>query len=570
MKNKTMTDRATVSDVLLEALHGLGVEYLFANLGTDYPPIIEAMARRSQAGNPAPTMLLCPHENTAITAAHGYFLGTGRGQGVFVHVGVGTQNLGGSLANAATGRVPMFIFAGRSPVTTRGERLGSRDNPIHYFQDVRDQAGVIRQFTKWEFNLELPEQITYAVHRARRLMESDPKGLVYMTAAREVLAMPAPERGADPFHWGATPSLGRISDETARSIAERLAAAQRPLLITSYAGRNKGAVDTLVQLSETLAMPVLEAGPMYLNFPRGHENHWGFLPVQGIAEADLILLVDTDVPWLSKTVMPRPDTPVIQLDLDPLKPHITMWDFPVTESYQTDTDIALASILTHAKGLDATALDAKPDARREWTAKHRFTPPPPSIDNGKLTARSLSALLGEVLPPETVFFDEGITNTAPIREGTRRTVPGTYFGITGGSLGWGGGAAMGYKLARPEAEVVLGVGDGSFLFSVPSSLYLTARRYKTPFLTVIYNNSGWNAVRTASLRVYGEESEVARSGDFQHDFPSTANLEDIAGACGCHTGRADSIESMQAALEKGRKAVKKGQCAVINAMISDP
>ncbi|MEE8434474.1 MAG: thiamine pyrophosphate-binding protein, partial [bacterium] len=99
-----MTDRATVSDVFLEALQGLGVEYLFANLGTDYPPIIDAMARRAQAGNSAPTMLLCPHENTAITAAHGYFLATGRGQGVFVHVGVGTQNLGGSLANAATGR----------------------------------------------------------------------------------------------------------------------------------------------------------------------------------------------------------------------------------------------------------------------------------------------------------------------------------------------------------------------------------------------------------------------------------------------------------------------------------
>jgi len=264
-----MPTRETVSDVFLETLYDLGVRYLFANLGTDYPPIVETLAKYRELGRPLPEILICPHEVTAITSAYGYALATGQGQGVFVHVGVGTQNLGGALNDACAGRMPMLIFAGKPPLGTRGERSGGRDNPIHYYQDVRDQAGIVRQYCKWEFNLEAPEQAAYAFHRGMRLMHSDPRGPVYVTAAREVLGHPVAEMRTEDPGRTARPRLGDLSEEQARHIAGLIARARRPLLITSYLGRNAEAVRALVELSEVLGLPVIETFATYLNFPRG-------------------------------------------------------------------------------------------------------------------------------------------------------------------------------------------------------------------------------------------------------------------------------------------------------------
>jgi acetolactate synthase I/II/III large subunit len=560
-----MAVRETVSDVLLETLHALGVRYLFANIGTDYPPLVESLAKYRAQGVALPEVLLCPHENTAITAAHGYALATGQGQGVFVHVGVGTQNLGGSLHNAWAGRVPMLIFAGRSPAGTRGERLGSRDNPIHYYQDVRDQAGVIRQFCKWEFNLELPEQTAYALQRGARLMQSEPKGAVYVTAAREVLGMPVAEMLSDAPEWHMPPTLGALPDEAARRIALALHGAQRPLVITSYAGRHPATVPTLVALSEALLLPVLEPSASYLNFPRDHAHHLGYRAGRTIADADLVLLVDTDVPWIAKYGAPPRGTPVVQLDIDPLKPSIVMWDFPVTESYQVQSGDALARVLEQARALPPWSA-AQRTARDEWVRRHR--PAAPGAARGKrLTPASLSALLGEALGPDTVIFDEGVTNVDAIRAGTRRTRPGTYFGMPGSSLGWGGGAALGYKLARPQAEVAWLVGDGSFLFSVPSSLYMTARRYGLPFLTVIYNNAGWNAVMATTDRVYGAEGQAARHGSYFHELSPAGHLEQVAAAFDCFAAAVRTAGELEAALDEARAAMGAGRPAVLNVAI---
>ena len=565
-----MTDRPTVSDLFLETLLAQGIQVVFANLGTDYPSIVEAMARRERDGLPNPRMVICPHENTAITAAHGYALATGKGQGVFVHVGVGTQNLGCGMANVMAGRVPVFIFAGRAPVTTRGERLGSRDNPIHYFQDVRDQAGILRDYCKWEFNLELPEQITYAVNRGARIMQSNPPGAVYMTAAREVLAMPAPERGADPPELSAVPSLGELSATRAGEIAGRILRAERPLLVTSYSGMRPGAVAALVEFSETLGVPVMETVPLVLNFPRDHPHHWGYRPGAPVAEADLILLVDTDVPWIPKQVMPKADTPVIQIDSDPVKPNITMWDFPVTESHQVDSLSAIRAILAAARsslqsngGLPGGELNRQ---RSEWLRAHCPPPPAPEAE-GRLTPESISAVLGRVLPPQAVFFNEAVSNIVPAMQGMRQNQAGTYFGLPGGGLGWGGGAALGYKMARPEAEVVCALGDGAFLFTVPSSLFLTAQRYGAPFLTIIYNNGGWNAVKLATTRVYGDNPIAAQFGGFRNELPGKEELDKIAAACGCHTARVETAEQLAEAVTAGLEAVRGGRCSVVNALM---
>ncbi|BCJ88228.1 thiamine pyrophosphate-binding protein [Effusibacillus dendaii] len=118
-----------------------GVSCIFANLGSDHPAIIESWAQAQLENKELPQIIICPHEMAALSAAHGYAQVTGKPQAVFVHVECGTQNLGGSIHNAAKRRVPVLIFAGTSPHTQEGELTGSRNEHIHWIQDVFDQRG---------------------------------------------------------------------------------------------------------------------------------------------------------------------------------------------------------------------------------------------------------------------------------------------------------------------------------------------------------------------------------------------------------------------------------------------
>src|SRR5579863_7660769 len=126
----------TTSTAFLEALAEAGVTYVFANLGSDHPGLIEALAQ-ARAGDSAdgrtddragalPQVIVCPHETVAVSAAHAYAMVTGQPQAVIVHVDAGTQNLSGGVSNAMRGRVPLLVFAGTAPFTQHGELPGSR------------------------------------------------------------------------------------------------------------------------------------------------------------------------------------------------------------------------------------------------------------------------------------------------------------------------------------------------------------------------------------------------------------------------------------------------------------
>jgi len=185
-----MMKRATVestADAYLELLAARGVEYFFANAGTDFAPIIEAYARRGAQGQASPRPITVPHEVPAVAMAHGYTMVSGRAQAVMVHVIVGAGNAAGGVINAARSNIPMLFSAGRNPITEAGG-AGSRDRPIHWAQEAFDQAGMLREFVKWDYELKRFDQLETVVDRALTLAQSEPRGPVYLTLPREVLA----------------------------------------------------------------------------------------------------------------------------------------------------------------------------------------------------------------------------------------------------------------------------------------------------------------------------------------------------------------------------------------------
>lgn len=162
------------------------MDCIFTNLGSDHPAFIEAFADIDAEDGPMPRIIVCPHEMTALSAAHGYAMRTRKPQMVLVHVDVGTQNLGCSIHNAARERVPAIIVAGLSPVSVSGERVGSRTEFIHYTQNSTRQHEIGGQYMKWSYELRAAEMVDQVLMRGIQIATTAPEGPVYLTGAREV------------------------------------------------------------------------------------------------------------------------------------------------------------------------------------------------------------------------------------------------------------------------------------------------------------------------------------------------------------------------------------------------
>lgn len=528
----------TTSTAFLEALYACGVRLLYCNFGSDHPGLIEALAEARAAGREVPRVVTCPNEMVALSAAHGSALVTGQAQAVLVHVECGTQALAGAIHNAAKGRAPVLIFAGRSPITQDGELRGSRNEFIQWIQDVFDQHGIVRGYVKYENEIRTGRNVKQLVARALQFAHSDPKGPVYLTGAREVMDEEIPPQPLAPEDWQPI-APGALPEAGVAALAADLLAARRPLIVTSYLGRNPEAVADLVALARTLGIGVLESAPSALNFPADDPlyqgNQWN-QPRQNeaLAEADVVLVADSDVPWIPTVSRPAATARIHHIDVDPLKQQMPLWHIPARNVWRADAATALRQVLRHLATLD---LDESRIAERRahYAARHaardaalRALEAPPI---GEITPEYAVACLRPHLAENAIVVSEAISNYHTVINHLRPTRPGSLFASGASSLGWSGGAAIGMKLARPEAEIVALVGDGSYMFSVPSSVFWMARQYGAPFLTMLFNNRGWKSPKLSALAVH-PDGFASRANDLDTSFDPPPDYAAIAAAAG--------------------------------------
>jgi acetolactate synthase I/II/III large subunit len=568
----------TTSTALLEAMREAGARFAFANLGSDHTGIMEAYAHAKASGtlDSLPELILCPHESVALSAAHGCAQVSGEPQAVLVHTDCGTQNLGGAIHNASRGRVPVLIFAGLSPVTQDGELAGTRSEHIHWLQDTADQRGLLRGYAKYDHEIRTGRNVKQLVHRAMQIARSEPAGPVYLTAAREVLeeqlpAQPAPGEGWDPV----TPAA--LADEVADEIAAALEDARAPLVVASYLGRDRAAVAELVRLCELASVGVVESVPAAVNFPDDNPLHLGYQwnrPEQNpvLAEADVILVLGSDVPWIPSHNRPDGSARIYVVDADPLKERMPLWHVPARRYARADLATALRQLgdrLTRRDRLDRAAVQARAarvrathDAQRErWAAAERPAP------DGAITPEYLVACVRDALGPDALVLNEAISNYHVVSEHLRASRPGSLLNSGGGSLGWAGGAAVGAKLAAPDRTVVSLVGDGSYLFGVPSSAQWMARRYQAPSLTVIFDNQGWKTPSLSTMAVHPAGNVAA--GGFSASFQPGADLPGVAAAAGgAYARTVTAADLLPVTLRRALDHVRHGQPAVISARLA--
>jgi len=560
---------------LLEGLNEIGVDYLFCNFGTDHAPIIDEMAHRRKRGEPMPGVVRCPHENTAAHMAAGYALVTGRGQGVLVHVDVGTANTANGMHNLFRSRLPVLLMAGKAPFTVNDELVGSRDTYVHFVQEPFDQASLVRPYLKWEWTLPSGVVVKEALRRAYSIMQSEPRGPVYLMMQRETLtqhwtADEIRRYSADRF---AATSGGGADPKLIAALAERLLKAEHPILITGYAGRNEHASRAIDALAQFAGIAVYEAN-VTNNISHDSPCFVGFSADEAVPDTDVGLLVDVDVPWFPSDVQPKDNAFWAHIDIDTLKPGSPMWTFPGNMRMQGDSGRILDQLLEElkAKATPRFAEAAAARLKRIKAARDKRIARAAQLaaDKGKpgaINPHYLAAELAKLLDDEDMIFNESVTNAPAVLMQIPRRLPNTTVRAGGGGLGWSGGTALGAKLAAPNRLAVQICGDGSFYFGNPSSIFAVAQQYKLPILSVVMDNTGWKAVKESTLRVF-PEGEAKSANAFEANLAPDVHFAKVGEAFGAYAEEVSDPADVPAALARCVKEVRGGRAALLHARIT--
>jgi acetolactate synthase-1/2/3 large subunit len=553
MSAREPAPEATAADVILASLRRHGVEFFFANPGTDFPPIVEGFARARMRDGEVPRPILVPHENLAVGMAHGAYLMTGCPQAVMVHVNVGTANTINLLANAARDRIPLLLMAGRSPISEKGA-FGARSRPIHWAQEMFDQAGMVREFVKWDYELRNPQQAGSVIARALEVALAEPRGPVYLTLPREPLSAAA---AADSSEAPRQPPSSAHPDPTLIDrLADWLLAARRPLLIASSLGRTRAEVEHLSEIADRFAVPVVAHTPRFLCLPTDHVLHHGFDPHPLLEDADLIIVVEADVPWMPSTRAPSPAARVVHIGDDPAYQRYPMRSYPSHLSILANAGNALNALkeALHRRGeADAPALRQ----RRAWAlarAAGLREKARTGIDAAApyISPAYLSHCIGEMAGADGLIFNEYQLRL----EHCARTQANTYFALSpAGGLGWSIAAALGAKLAAPERFITAVIGDGGLIFANPTACLWAAEAHQLPIVTVVFNNARYGAVRNATMAMFASGAAGRENGLGLADLSPSPRFERSAEAHGAHAARVERPAELPGALAAARHAV---------------
>jgi acetolactate synthase-1/2/3 large subunit len=552
-KGERAARQPIAAEIFLRSLAEHGVDFFFANPGTDFPPIVEAFSRGRASNVKLPRPVVVPHENLAVAMAHGAYLMTGRPQAVMVHVNVGTGNTINNLINLSRDRIPLLLAAGRTPVTETGS-FGSRSRPIHWAQEMFDQAGMVRETVKWDYELRVPGQIGNVVARAFEVAMTSPRGPVYLVLPREPLSATLADASA-PSAARALPAAPHPDPAAVDRLAEWIASAERPLIIV--AAIEAEAVSPLARLAEQAAIPVVAHSPRTVCLPSSHPMHFGFDPVRLLSHADLVMVIESDVPWIPSLQQPPKGCRIAHIGEDPAFTRYPMRSFPCDLAIKASAAATLAALQTALAGRLARE-EARVATRRRRlaaeAAKRRAAVAAQTKSPGeRISPEHLSRVIGEVLPDATIFNEYPL-----ILDHCPRETPGTFFGLSpAGGLGWGLGAALGAKLAAPDRLMVATIGDGAYLFANPTVCHWVAQAHDLPVLAIVFNNSRYGAVRKATLSMFQDGAAGEDDGRFLADLDPSPAYEAVIQAQGGHGERVERPQDLPGALARARDAVVK-------------
>ncbi len=554
------------AEALMASMKLNGIDRLWFTSGTELAFFQEVPVKHQALGRPTPQIMTMTHENAALSAACGETMMTGKPSATAAHVECGMINAGGSIHNADRGHYPVLMMSGYPPSAETGSVPGARDAGIQWFQQIRDQGELVRQYMRWDHKLASYDNPGTVITRAVQVMLSEPQGPAYLAIPRE--AAMRPMDGAQfPLLGQLPPARKPVADRAElRRAAHWLLEADRPMICVSRVGRDPEAVAGLVELAETLGAQVMADG-YRVNIPADHP-----LAVQGgpfggpPPDVDCFLILDMLVPWPMATYRPSQEVRIISLAIDPIHRMTTIYEYPTDLAISGDAGASIPLLLGEIRSqASAEQLEQcrqrstrlQDDGRQKRAAAIKAA----RDDRGKghITAAWLSYQVGQALEPDTIIVNE-LVNTSLFN----RTRPGTQFNAGGSSLGWAGPAAVGAKVAAPDRQIVCCSGDGSWMFGNPQVVTWASKFHKAPVLFIISNNRGYSTGTTQVLRSY-PEGYAARMQDVTGGwFDPCPNYSGEAAASGAYGEKVTDPDQVGPAIKRGLQAVREGAPAVLD------
>lgn len=561
----------TAGAAIFHRLGALGVDRVFVNSGTDFPPIIEGLAEADAHGVALPDVLVVPHEHVAMSMAHGHYLATGRPAAVILHTNVGLANGAIGAINAATDHVPVLLMSGRTPTTESG-RFGSRTVPIGWGQEMRDQAALVREACKWEYEVRFPEQVPALLDRALAIATSTPQGPVYLSLPREVLCEPCPpEALAGPPSM--CPAVAAAAPDDLARAAWLLTRAERPVIIAQRGAGTQAGFAALAELADRWSIPVCQWWAVATAISSEHPMDVGQDPGPWLADADVVLVLDSLAPWMPDVHLLHPDAQVVQLGPNPLYSRFPVRTFRSDLSIAAETGPALVGLLAAMQAVDAPGDRSARRARIDAYNADRRTAlaSAAEVGDGPMTKAFVSRCLGEAIR-------ETCGGARPATVVSELGAPYDFLGLTehgswrqephSGGLGWGLPCAMGMQLADPDRLVVATMGDGSYLFANPVAAHHVGEVHGIAMLTVILNNAGYGAVQQSVTGMYPAGYAAKADVVPLTGLSPSPDFRLVAESCRAWAETVTSAADLPAALRRAFAAVAAGRQAVLDVRIA--
>ncbi len=557
------------SDAIVAAMKLGGIDNLFFVSGSEIGYFQEAITKAEERGWPAPRLITMVHEGVALNAALGNTMVTGKPTATAVHVDVGLLNYGTAIHTAWRGNYPVLMFSGTGPRAFPGSMPGARDNFVQWVQEPRDQGEILRQYTKMDHRLEHQDNPGLMISRMLQVAMSEPKGPVYMALPRETALLPMSGTTRFPTRDQLGVARPAAPDATdARRVAKWLVEANNPCIYTAQSGRNPESMAELVRLAELLALPVMDTRQCQsLNFPTTH-------PLYGTGpepkDADVVVVIESPVPWIPPRHSPSPDAAIVWIDPDPVQSRYKTMEFQADLWLAADSASSARTIHDAASSmLSKSDMNRISDRRERLERRKRELEEAAEERARKARQRSpidprwVSYQIQQILEPEALLLDDALSNSGSLREYNRRSLPGTYFRRAGSSGGWGVGAAVGAKLARPNCDVVHATGDGFFMFGSPLEALWAASFHKAPFLSVVYVNRSYSTGTRGVRSTYPKGISVGRGEYVGGVFNPPPDFAKLAETVNGYGEMVSEPEQVGPALRRGLEEVRKGHPAVV-------
>ncbi|MCK5121829.1 MAG: acetolactate synthase 3 large subunit, partial [Methylococcales bacterium] len=428
-----------------------------------------------------------------------------------------------------------------------GVKRGGRSHMIHWIQEQYDNAGIVRNYTKWEYDLRYNENIHHVVHRAFQIASTEPCGPVYLSLPKEVIMEQIDKVTLPPVARYAAPSTPQADLEILSGVAEVIMHAKEPLIITGHTGRHPQSVASLVALAETLGARISTSDKM-MNFPTNHPLCAGLQTSASLQanlqpylrKADVILIFDSDIPFIPAPQEIRSDAKIIHIDIDPSSISKTVKvDVPIVGQVTAVLREMITLIKASDIKNDAKALDAWWSQVNKWREVQCL-----EYDRNSLVIKPQYVIeqLYQVTKGDAYVTSDVGQHQMFASQYYHFDKPRRWINSGGlGTMGFGLPAAIGVKLAHPEADVACVTGEASIQMCIQE--LATATQYRTPVKVINLNNQYMGMVRQWQEFSYGSRY----SQSYMETIPDFVKLAEAYGHVGM---RVEKPQDVRPALEE--------------------